>query len=295
MAEGSDAIAADLERKRDALRSRAERLERRVRDDIDQAGDEAKARAQQLVDRAREAAGPDSVLGRHPVATVAGAGAAGVALGVASNHDDDDGRYRLPPHEKHDFQRDEERAKQARRDDQRSRNGSVAKKGASVLSGLLGAEIANVLRDFAGGVIRGSDGREHTLEDQEGNIRRADLEPAASNGRSRMGAEVAPKDHTVDELAASGSRSERPVEWQGHTYTPGADDSKPGIREGDASPATPTATRAQSERRIGVETAAHDHTVDDLAASGSRTQRPVEWQGHPYTPGSDETKPGARE
>ncbi|MEX1104065.1 MAG: hypothetical protein WED87_07430, partial [Dehalococcoidia bacterium] len=77
MGRSSTEIQYDLERQRNAVEARIQRLNRRVRDDADTARHE-------LRDDLDRTLGPESTAAEHPKALVAGAAGAGMVLGMLS-------------------------------------------------------------------------------------------------------------------------------------------------------------------------------------------------------------------
>ena len=77
MGRNSSEIQHDLERQRNALEARIQRLNERVRDDVSSAGEELRATVS-------EATAPGSAVAEHPKALISGAAGAGAVLGLLS-------------------------------------------------------------------------------------------------------------------------------------------------------------------------------------------------------------------
>lgn len=202
MGKGSAAIAANVERRRDALRSRITRLETRVRDDLDETQATVKDRvlgfrdasvgrakdagdtvATKVPEPVRHLVGADSPAREHPGRTLALAGAAGFVAARLIGGDDrghqyawrsDDRRYLGYGYREGSESLDEgpRRAKQ------------LASKGASSLTAYLRAELATIARDTLHGIWSGD-----AAKPPEPGTWRTDDEPsvdqAASDARMR--------------------------------------------------------------------------------------------------------------
>jgi len=155
MGKGSAEIAADNERRRNALRARVARLDRRLHQDYDDVTEEVTGRVRRVTSgvsdrtsRAREKAaavagsdvGSDTAVARHPKALVAGAAVAGFAAAAVLSRDGESEPSREKDH-KHDqppgFMR------------------KAATKGVAGAMGALQGEIVAVAKDFVKGAWEG--------------------------------------------------------------------------------------------------------------------------------------------
>lgn len=159
MGRNSTEIQRDLDRQRNAVEARIQRLQQRIRDDASSAGDEAK------VDLDR-ALGPGSAAAEHPKALVAGAAGAGVVLGMLSS------RVSLPrPHLRSQNGRQSEDGEpgqpESNGDSKAKRLASVAAAGAAgSVQGQLNELVSEVWQSFKTGFRRNSMAEETSREHQ---------------------------------------------------------------------------------------------------------------------------------
>ncbi|MCC7366161.1 MAG: hypothetical protein IT303_17490 [Dehalococcoidia bacterium] len=194
MGKGSAEIQRDIEHRRRALSDRINRLDARVRDDVEEVKGEVEARQHQLVDRAKDTAstakekvaglndrlpGSDSKLATHPNLLLLGSFAAGVVAGVATGGDDGGGG------------RSRRRDDRSRRDHEDEGSGFLGK-GVDSAKAYLGTELATALKELADQAFGRGDGKamEHGMpgmlksawENMSGAISRDGKDDGHSNG-----------------------------------------------------------------------------------------------------------------
>lgn len=175
MGKGSTEIQRDIEHQRRALGDRVNRLDSRVRDDVEDLRGEAQSRAQQYADLAKDQAakvkdkaaqplakvkdgaasanhrlpGEDSALARHPNLLLLGSFATGFAAGIATGGGgDESGRQRQPRQED---QRPGRRQEQG--------GPGILGKGVDSAKAYLGTELTTLLREVADDFMGRGDGK----------------------------------------------------------------------------------------------------------------------------------------
>lgn len=226
MGKGSTAIQSDIERQRGALSARINRLEQRVRDDVDTVKSEASSRATEAKDQAfgtmrstgERASGLKERLeetkaglaaskvseaaDNHPGRAVAAALGAGVALGLATGGGGRDGdRPSSVPHQHHGPQ-DVQRPSEPGMVRQLAGKGfsSATDNGMSKLKEVLKFELGALARDFLDGAFGKQSGKDSEpeapapLQSARGRVPRIvdrDL-PPRTNGQPASAEELPP-------------------------------------------------------------------------------------------------------